>query len=61
MQALLRKPLKLKQGFVDFWVPLFLFMKRHEFALYGEQGKYIPELRLEVVDLFSKSPNQYTV
>ena len=61
MQALLRKPLKLKQGFVDFWVPLFLFMKRHEFALYGDQGKYIPELRLEVVDLFTKSPTQYTV
>ena len=61
MQTLLRKPLKLKQGFVDFWVPLFLFMKRHEFALYGEQGKYIPELRLEVVDLFTKSPALYTV
>lgn len=61
MQTLLRKPLKLKQGFVDFWVPLFLFMKRHEFALYGEQGKYIPELRLEAVDLFTKSPALYTV
>ena len=61
MQTLLRKPLKLKQGFVDFWVPLFLFMKRHEFALYGEQGKYIPELGLEVVDLFTKSPTLYTV
>lgn len=61
MQTLLRKPFKLKQGFVDFWVPLFLFTKRHEFALYGEQGKYIPELRLEVVDLFSKSPGQYAV
>jgi hypothetical protein len=61
MQVLLRKPLKLKQGFIDFWVPLFLFMKRHEFALYGEQNKYIPELRLEVVDLFTKSPGQYSV
>ncbi|MFD2785356.1 ATP-binding protein [Hymenobacter rubripertinctus] len=61
MQALLRKPLKLKQGLVDFWVPLFLFMKRHEFALYGEQGKYIPEMHLAVVDLFTKSPALYTV
>jgi hypothetical protein len=61
MQTLLRKPLKLKQGFVDFWVPLFLFTKRHEFAFYGEQGKYIPEMRVEVVDLFTKSPGQYAV
>jgi hypothetical protein len=61
MQILLRKPFKLKQGFVDFWVPLFLFIKRHEFALYGDQGKYIPELRPEVVDLFTKSPNQYSI
>ena len=61
MQTLLRKPLKLKQGFVDFWVPIFLFMKRHEFALYGENGKYVPELRIEVVDLFTKSPALYSI
>lgn len=61
MQTLLRKPLKLKQGFVDFWVPVFLFMKRHEFALYGENGKYVPEMRIEVVDLFTKSPALYSI
>lgn len=61
MQTLLRKPIKVKQGFVDFWVPIFLFINRHEFALYGEQGRYIPEINPEVVDLFSKSPSQYTV
>ena len=61
MQLLLRKPFKLKQGFVDFWVPVFLFIRRHEFALYGEQGKYIPDLNIDVVDLFTKSPSLYTV
>ena len=61
MQTLLRKPLKLKQGFVDFWVPVFLFIKRHEFALYGENGKYIPEFRIEVVDLFTKAPALYSI
>ncbi|SHI43398.1 hypothetical protein SAMN02745146_0865 [Hymenobacter daecheongensis DSM 21074] len=61
MQILLSKPFKLKQGFVDFWVPVFLFIKRHDFALYGEQGRYIPELNASVVDLFTKSPSQYYV
>lgn len=61
MERLMRRPFKLKRGFVDFWVPTFLFVKRHEFALYGEQGKYIPELRPEVVDLFTKSPELYAV
>ena len=61
MALLARKPIKLKQGLIDFWVPVFLFMRRHEFALYGEEGKYIPELNAEVVDLFTKSPELYEV
>jgi hypothetical protein len=61
MSVLLRKPFKLKRGFVDFWVPIFLFIRRHEFALYGEEGRYIPDLNPEVVDLFTKSPALYSV
>ncbi|MDO7845213.1 hypothetical protein Q5H92_02515 [Hymenobacter sp. M29] len=61
MDDLTAKPFKLKQGFVDFWVPTFLFMKRHEFALYGEQGRYIPDLTPDVVDLFTKNPSLYTI
>ncbi len=61
IERLMQRPFKLKQGFVDFWVPTFLFIKRHEFALYGEQGKYIPDLRPEAVDLFTKSPELYAV
>ncbi|MBC6610960.1 ATP-binding protein [Hymenobacter sp. BT507] len=61
VQKLQQKPLKLKQGFIDFWLPTFLFMKRHEYALYGEQDRYIPELTPEVVDLFTKNPTQYSI
>ena len=61
MDELTAKPFKLKQGLVDFWVPLFLFIKRHEFALHGEQGRYLPDLNAEVVDLFTKNPALYTV
>jgi hypothetical protein len=61
MELLQAKPFKLKQGLIDFWVPVFLFIRRHEFALYGEEGKYIPDLNADVVDLFTKSPALYTV
>lgn len=61
MLELQRKPFKLKQGFIDFWVPIFLFVKRHDFALYGEQGRYIPEFTTEIIDLFTKNPKQYAV
>ncbi len=61
MELLTQKPFKLKQGFVEFWVPVFLFLKRHEFALHGEQGRYLPDLNADVVDLFSKNPALYTV
>ncbi|MFY7945213.1 MAG: hypothetical protein ACOVNZ_11550, partial [Crocinitomicaceae bacterium] len=30
-QSLSEKPFKLKQGFLDFWIPTFLFLKRDEF------------------------------
>ncbi|MFK7904370.1 MAG: hypothetical protein AB8B69_04555, partial [Chitinophagales bacterium] len=34
-EKLLKKPpLKLKQGFIHFWMPSFLFIKRNEFALF---------------------------
>lgn len=61
MKQLLRKPFKLKQGLIDFWVPVFLYIRRHEFALYGEDDRYIPDLNADVVDLFTKSPALYAV
>jgi len=36
-------PIKLKQGVIDFWIPTFLFIKRGDFALYGDNG-FIPYL-----------------
>ena len=58
--ALTKPPFKLKQGVIDFWVPTFLFLKRDEFALFGD-GIYIPELSEGTLELIAKRPQDYTI
>lgn len=48
------KGIKLKDGFLDFWLPTYLFIKRQDYALYGENGQYIPNFNLELIDLMKK-------
>lgn len=54
------KPFKLKQGFVDFWIPTFLFIKRDEFALFNE-GIYTPIISEEILELVAKVPQDFEV
>ncbi|MEX1276917.1 MAG: hypothetical protein WEE20_13355, partial [Bacteroidota bacterium] len=42
-EIVLSRPLKLKKGLAEIWVPIFLIIKREDYALFGEQG-YIPYL-----------------
>lgn len=55
-----KRPFKLKQGVIDFWLASFLFLKRDDYALFGEGG-YIPNLTDEILELVVKYPNQYTL
>lgn len=57
---LLAKPFKLKQGFIDFWLPVFLFIKRDDFGLFNKDG-YIPYLTQETLELISKDPKDYEI
>jgi hypothetical protein len=59
-ESLTKPPFKLKQGLIDFWIPTFLFLKRDEFALFGN-GIYLPELREETLELLAKSPKDYYI
>ena len=54
------KPFGLKQGFIDFWLPVYLFIKRSEFALYLE-GRFMPELNPDNFDIIFKSPQKITL
>ncbi len=60
VDMLTAKPFKLKHGFINFWLPLFLFIKRDDFALFNEDG-YIPFLSQETLELVSKDPDDYEV
>lgn len=55
-----QKPFRLKQGFIDFWLPIYLFIKRSEFALYFE-GNFMPELSPDNFDIIFKSPHKVTI
>lgn len=59
-QLISRRPFKLKQGVVDFWLASFLFLKKDDFALFGDSG-YIPYLTDEILELVIKYPNSYSI
>lgn len=54
-------PFKLKKGFLDYWIPIFLIIKKEDYSLYHENGEYIPHLTDEVMDLIYKNPSKYFV
>jgi hypothetical protein len=60
VEILSKRPFKLKQGLIDFWVPTFLFIKRDDFALFNDSG-YIPTLSDENIELLSKYPQNYSI
>lgn len=54
-------PFKLKQGFLDFWIPIYLIIKKQDYSLYDSEGRYITCLNREVLDLLQKSPNDFEI
>ena len=62
LKVLSSQPYKLKQGFLDFWIPTYFYMKRQDYSLYNaNNGGYIPEVDLEVLALFQKHAADYEV
>ena len=62
IKILSSQPFKLKQGFLDFWIPTFLFIKRQDFALYdANRGAYIPNVDMLFFELLQKHPADYAV
>ncbi|MGI6231624.1 MAG: hypothetical protein ACOYJF_02090 [Prevotella sp.] len=61
VKKLSSQPYKLKAGFLDFWIPTYLFIKRQEYSLYGANGAYIPEINIEFFELLQKHPSEYLI
>ena len=60
VEILSQKPFKLKQGFIDFWLPSFLFLKRDDFALYVDNS-FLPTLSDETLELMAKKPKDFQI
>jgi hypothetical protein len=60
VDQLLSKPYKLKQGLIDFWLPIFLFIQRDDFAVFHEDN-YIPFLSQNNLELIGKNPKDYEI
>ena len=56
------QPYKLKQGFLEFWIPTYLFIKRQDYALYdASKGAFMPNVNMEFFDLLQKHPGDFEV
>ena len=62
IKLLSAQPYKLKQGFLDFWIPTYLFIKRQDFALYdASKGSFMPNVNMEFFELLQKHPGDFEV
>ncbi|MDQ1352299.1 MAG: hypothetical protein QG657_2605 [Acidobacteriota bacterium] len=60
VEILSARPFKIKQGFIEFWIPVFLFIKRDSFALFN-QDAYVPETNSDILFLILKDPAKYSI
>lgn len=60
VEILNNRPFKLKQGFIDFWIPTFLFIKRDEYALFNE-NIYTPVINEDILERLAKIPEDFEV
>lgn len=60
VKILQERPFKLKQGLIDFWIPMFLIVEQSKFALFNN-GKYIPYLTGELLELLPKNLKDYSI
>ena len=62
IKLLSAQPYKLKQGFLEFWIPTYLFIKRQDFALYdASKGAFMPNVNMEFFDLLQKHPGDFEI
>ena len=53
-------PYKLKQGVIDFWIPVFLFINQQDFALYNGDN-FVLNISKEVFELIQKRINDFSI
>lgn len=61
IKILSSQPYKIKDGFLEFWLPTYLFIKRQDYSLYSSSGQYIPNFSFELFDLMKKHIGEFSV
>ena len=62
IKVLSAQPYKIKQGFLEFWIPTYLFIKRQDYALYdASKGVFMPNVNMEFFDLLQKHPSDFEI
>ncbi|MEO9475521.1 MAG: hypothetical protein ABJG41_08300 [Cyclobacteriaceae bacterium] len=56
-----QKPFKLTPGFLEFWIPTYLFIKRDEFALFTENEGYQAEITDSHLHAFTRTPADFKI
>jgi len=54
-------PIKLKQGFIDFWLPTYLFIKRQDISIFNSRDVYVLEINREFLEILQKNPSEFSV
>jgi len=54
------KPYKIKDGLIDVWTPVFLYINREQFALYSEEG-YIPIWSKAMMNRLTRNPQDFKI
>ncbi|MBK8853900.1 MAG: hypothetical protein IPN10_07200 [Saprospiraceae bacterium] len=58
---LAERPYKMKKGFLDFWIPTYIFLKREDIAIFNIESGYIPNLSFEDLEKISKYPVDFYI
>ena len=60
-EELSKAPYKLKRGFIEFWIPIFIIATKEEYGLFHINGGFIPFLSEDVIDLIHKNPSNFQI
>jgi hypothetical protein len=60
VDILKKHPYKLKQGVIDFWIPIFLYVNQQDFALYNGDT-FVLNINKEVFELIQKQIKNFSI
>lgn len=55
-----KRPFKVKQGLLDFWLPIFLLIKKDDYALFYDEV-FVPNITDDTLDLIVRNPHKYEI